>query len=262
MEVICETHGHVAVLTLSRPESRNAWCPAFTEGLTAHFARIEEDDDIRCVVLTGDDRGGAFSAGADLKNEKTHTISGAAEFIGNMPRRARHAINLVADFPKPLVGAVNGYAVGIGCIISYCCDLIVASDRAEWRLPQARLGILPAHGGAARLLPWIGRGLAMRMALGFPLKAEEAYRIGLAQWLVPHADLLTRTMEVAGHIADLPPLSTRMVKESLSQAAGGASLADTALADAYRFFALELTEDKNESHAAWREKRAPVFRGR
>ena len=102
----------------------------------------------------------------------------------------------------------------------------------------------------------------MRMALGFPLKAEEAYRIGLAQWLVPHADLLTRTMEVAGHIADLPPLSTRMVKESLSQAAGGASLADTALADAYRFFALELTEDKNESHAAWREKRAPVFRGR
>ena len=75
----------------------------------------------------------------------------------------------------------------MGCIVTFCCDLLVASERAEWRLPQVALGILPAYGGAVRLARWVGKGHAMRLAMGFPLKADEAYRIGLAQWVVPHA---------------------------------------------------------------------------
>src|SRR6266849_3750966 len=182
---------------------------------------MEDDDQIRCAILTGDEAGGAFSA-----------------------------------------GAVNGYAVGIGCIVTFCCDVLVASDQAEWRLPQAALGILPAYGGSVRLARWVGRGNAMRLALGFPLKAEEAHRIGLAQWVVPHAKLMDKALEVAAHVASLPPLAARLVKESLLRSQDIPNLADASLVDLYRFATLELTEDKAEGHNAWREKRKPTFRGR
>jgi enoyl-CoA hydratase/carnithine racemase len=160
-----------------------------------------------------------------------------------------------------MIAAVNGYAVGIGCIVTYCCDMIVASDRAEWRLPQSGLGIIPAQGGAVRLARWVGKGLAMRAAFGFPLKAEEAYRIGLAQWLVPHDELMARAMDVAEHIASLPPLATRLVKESLNRGMD-VPLSDAVLGDLYRFAMLELTDDKQEAHQAWRERRKPRFKGR
>src|SRR5207244_534605 len=172
--------------------------------------QLEDDHDIRVVILTGDDAGGAFSAGANIKDPKTHTSDSIAAAIEALPKRRRHqAMNLLSDFAKPLVAAVNGYAVGIGCIVTYCCDLIVASERAEWRLPQVALGILPAQGGTVRLARWIGRGQAMKVAMGFPLKAEEAYRVGLAQWLVPHEELMAKAMEVAEDVAALPPVAPR-----------------------------------------------------
>jgi enoyl-CoA hydratase/carnithine racemase len=262
MPLLCERRGAIAILTLSRPEVRNAWCEEFQTGLIQRLPELEADPDIRCVILTGDDEGGAFSAGADLKNPRTHTMDSVASFIRDLPTRRRsHPIPILADFAKPIIAAVNGYAVGIGCIVSYCCDLIVASERAEWRLPQSGLGIIPAQGGATRLVRWVGKGWAMRLAFGFPLKAEEAYRIGLAQWLVSHDALMARTIEVAEHIASLPPLATRLVKESLNRGID-VPLADAALADLYRFAMLELTEDKHEAHQAWREKRKPRFDGR
>jgi enoyl-CoA hydratase/carnithine racemase len=262
MPVHYEKRDHVGIVTLSRPGARNAWGADFNEGLARHFAAMEDDDDIRCVVLTGDEQGGAFSAGANLKDPKTHTQDSAAAFIKSLPKRRDRAFEVLGNFAKPVIGAVNGYAVGIGCIVTFCCDLLVASDRAEWRLPQAALGILPAYGGAVRLARWVGRGRAMKMALGFPLSAEDAYRIGLAQWLVPHAKLMDTAMEVAAHVAALPPLAARLVKESLLRGMDIPNLADAALVDLYRFATLELTEDKAEGHAAWREKRKPAFRGR
>jgi enoyl-CoA hydratase/carnithine racemase len=262
MPVLYDKHDQVGVLTLSRPEARNAWGPDFTEGLAHYLAAMEDDDDIRCAVLTGDDRGGAFSAGANLKNPQTHTLSSTAEFIRSLPKRKDRPFEMLSNFPKPLIGAINGYAIGVGCIVTFCCDLLVASARAEWRLPQVALGILPAYGGSVRLARWVGKGHAMRLALGFPLKADEAYRIGLAQWLVPHAELTAKTMEMAASIAALPPLAAQMAKESLQRGLDIPNLADASLVDLYRFMALEGTEDKNEGHTAWREKRKPVFRGR
>jgi len=262
MPLLLERRGAIAILTLSRPDARNAWCEEFQTGLQQRLPELEADAAVRCVVLTGDEAGGAFSAGADLKNPKTHTMASVGAFIEDLPHRRRdHPINLLADFAKPVIAAVNGYAVGIGCIVTYCCDLIVASDRAEWRLPQAGLGIIPAQGGAVRLARWVGKGLAMRAAFGFPLSAEEAFRTGLAQWLVPHAELMPRALAVAEHIAALPPLSARLVKESLNYGLN-VPQRDAALADLYRFAMLEMTEDKAESHQAWRERRKPVFRGR
>ena len=262
MPVVYEKRGQIGIVTLSRPRARNAWGPDFNEGLARHFAAMEEDDEIRCAVLTGDEAGGAFSAGANLKDPQTHTMASAAEFVKSIAKRRHRAFEVLGGFPKPLVGAVNGYAVGIGCIVTFCCDLLVASERAEWRLPQVKLGILPAYGGAARLARWVGRGHAMRLALGFPLAAEEAHRAGLAQWLVPHGSLMDKAIEVATHLASLPPLAARLTKESLLQGLDIPNLADASLVDLYRFATLELTEDKAEGHAAWREKRAPRFRGR
>lgn len=262
MPLLHEKHGHVAILTLSRPQARNAWGDDYNQGLREILPQLEEDRDIRCVVLTGDDAGGAFSAGANIKDPKTHSTASMADFIEELPRRRRYqAMNLLSDFAKPLVAAVNGYAVGIGCIVTYCCDLIVASERAEWRLPQVGLGILPAQGGTVRLARWIGRGQAMKLAIGFPLKAEEAYRVGLAQWLVPHERLMAQAIEVAEHVAALPPLAARLAKESVNFGLD-VPLREAANADLYRFMALEQTEDKKESHQAWRERRKPQVKGR
>jgi enoyl-CoA hydratase/carnithine racemase len=156
---------------------------------------------------------------------------------------------------------VNGYAIGIGCIVTYCCDMIIAADRAEWRMPQARLGLLPNHAGAARLARWVGKGQAMKVAMGFPMTAEEALRHGLAQWVVPHTELPVQTAAIAEHIAETPPLALRMVKESLNRGLDAGNMAEAAYVDLYRFLALELTDDAREGHSAWREKRLPEIRG-
>ena len=262
MPVRYDKRGPIGIVTLSRPAARNAWGPDFNEGLAHHFAEMEDDDEIRCAILTGDPAGGAFSAGANLKDPKTHTSASVAAFVKSIAKRRARAFEVLGGFPKPLVGAVNGYAVGIGCIVTFCCDLLVASERAEWRLPQVGLGILPAYGGAPRLARWVGQGHAMRLTMGFPLGAAEAYRIGLAQWLVPHERVMDQALEVATHLAALPPLAARLGKESLLRGLDSANLADAALVDLYRFATLELTEDKAEGHAAWREKRRPAFKGR
>lgn len=262
MPLLYEKRGQIAILTLSRPEARNAWNNDLAVGLQQRLPQHEDDPDVRCVILTGDDRGGAFSAGADLKNPRTHSESSVANFIEGLPRRRRSSpIILMSEFAKPIVAAVNGYAIGIGCILTFCCDLIVASERAEWRLPQVALGIMPAQGGALRAARWIGKGLAMRLALGFPLPAAEAYRVGLAQWLVQHDELMTQAMKVADHIASLSPLAARVAKESLNSGLN-VPLDEAAHADLYRFMALEMTEDKTEGHRAWRERRKPDFKGR
>ena len=168
MPVLYEKHDQVGIVTLSRPEARNAWGQDFTDGIAEYLAAMEDDDEIRCAVLTGDDRGGAFSAGANLKNPQTHTLTSTAEFIKSLPKRKDRQFEVLSNFPKPLIAAVNGYAIGVGCIVTFCCDLVLASERAEWRLPQVPLGILPAYGGAVRLARWVGKGHTMRLAMGFP----------------------------------------------------------------------------------------------
>lgn len=262
MPLIIERRGAVGVLTLSRPAARNAWDEDYNEELIRILDEWEDDDEVRAVVLTGDESGGAFSAGANLAPTNAHTTGSPSDFVKSLSKAKRFASNVITDFPKPVVAAVNGYAIGIGCIVSFSCDLIVASEKAEWRMPQVALGILPAHAGAVRLARWVGKGQAMRMAFGFHLGAEEAYRIGLAQWLVPHADIMAKAMEVAEHLASLPSLAARLVKESMTKGQDIPNLRDAALADMYRFYVLELTEDKAEGHSAWRERREPNFQGR
>src|SRR5215467_9921209 len=108
MPLICEKQGSLAILTLSRPEARNAWCSEFLAGFRERLPDLEEDHEVRCVILTGDDKGGAFSAGADLKNPRTHTMDSVAAFLHDLPNRRRaHPIPMLTDFAKPIIAAVN-----------------------------------------------------------------------------------------------------------------------------------------------------------
>src|SRR5260370_34016711 len=159
--------GPTGILTLSRPQARNCWGQDYADGLIRHLDEAADDDEVRSVILTGDEAGGASSAGANLRDPNTHNTRSAEAFLKRMGRARNLPSNLVSDFPKPVIAAVNGYAIGIGCIITFCCDLIMASERAEWRLPQVALGILPNYGGATRVGRSIRKGPAMRAAERF-----------------------------------------------------------------------------------------------
>jgi len=261
MPVFTAREGHVGLITLSRPQKRNAWGQDYNDSLPAIFKDWANDPAIRCVVVTGDEEGGAFSAGADMKNPATHSERTPQEFVETLSTPRSSVSALPDTFSKPVIAAVNGYAIGNGCIFSYSADLIIASERAEWRLPQASLGIMPAYGGALRLARLVGKSNAMRMVLGFPVSAETALNTGLAQWVVPHEQLMIKAMEVAERISALPPLAVRLTKESMNQGLDAGTLANAAIADVYRVSVLERTQDAKEAHSAWREGRAPTFTG-
>jgi len=260
--LLYEKQGNIATVTINRPEKRNAWTTQVSADLIEVFRAMEDDPEVLVTVLTGaGDK--AFSAGADLGNPKTHRVTTAGEHLATVSPRGFAVFNAVTDYPKPVVAAVNGFAVGIGCLITLCCDIILASDNAEFGLPQVPLGIIPAYGGAVRLARYIGRGKAMEMILlGERITAAEAYRVGLANKVVPLIELRPLAYNYAERLAALPPLAVRMAKESLNKGLDVASLKEAAQTDIYRFMLLGQTDDSHEAHRAWRERRKPVFKGK
>ena len=260
--LLYEKHDHIATVTINRPEKRNAWSVRLSEEIIEVFSAMEDDPEVLVTLLTG--KGDqAFSAGADLGDPKTHRVTSVGEHLATVSPRGLPVFNAVTDYPKPVVAAINGFAVGIGCLITLCCDVLLASENAELGLPQVPLGIIPAYGGAVRLARYVGRGKAMEMVLlGERITAAEAYRVGLVNKVVPLPELLPLAYDYAKRLAALPPLAVRMAKESLNKGLDIASLKEAAQVDLYRFMLLGQTEDSREAHQAWREKRKPVFRGR
>lgn len=260
--LIYEKQASIATITINRPEKRNAWTTQLSEDMIDVFSAMEDDPEVLVTILTGKgDK--AFSAGADLGNTKTHKVTTVGEHLASISPRGFPVFNAVADYPKPVVAAINGFAIGIGCLITLCCDILLASDNAELGLPQVPLGILPAYGGAVRLARYVGRGKAMEMVLlGERITAEEAYRVGLVNKVVPLSELMPLAQDYAQRLAALPPLAARMAKESLNKGLDIASLKEAAQTDIYRFMLLGQTEDSHEAHQAWRERRKPVFKGR
>jgi enoyl-CoA hydratase/carnithine racemase len=260
--IIYEKAGPVAMVTFNRPEKHNPWSTQVSEEIVEVFGVMENDPEVVVTILTGKGNK-AFSAGADLANPKTHRVNTAGEHLATVTPRGFAVFNAVTDYPKPVVAAVNGYAIGIGCLITLCCDIILAADNAEFGLPQTPLGIIPAYGGAVRLARYVGRGKAMEMVLlGERITAAEAYRVGLVNKVVPLPELMPLARNYADRLAALPPLAVRMAKESLNKGLDIASLKEAAQADIYRFMLLGQTEDSHEAHQAWREKRKPVFKGK
>ena len=241
-------------ITLNRPEARNALTTTMLGEIAAALAAFAEDEEVRAVVLTGGEK--VFAAGADLREMAEKTVVDVLD-----DPRAGHW-RAIARFPKPLIAAVNGYALGGGCELAMHADIIIAGRGARFGQPEVNLGIIPGAGGTQRLTQLVGKSLAMKLVLsGEFLSGEEALRAGLAAELTEDAETIPRAVELAARIAEKPPLAVRLAKEAVRQASE-ALLAQGLAFERKAFTILFATEDRREGVAAFFEKRKPVFRGR
>jgi enoyl-CoA hydratase len=245
---------HVVLVKLNRPEVRNALNMATRTQLAEHFTALAVDQTVRAIVLTGNDQ--AFAAGADI------TEMADATPVDMMLRNVQRLWAPVAACPKPMIAAVNGFALGGGCELAMHCDIIIAGAGAKFGLPEVRIGIMPGAGGTQRLTRAVGKFQAMRMILtGSMISGDEALRIGLASELVPDEEVLPTALKMATQIALLPPLSVMSIKEVVL--AGQDASLDTALMlERKAMHLLFASEDRKEGVTAFLDKRKPTFKGR
>jgi enoyl-CoA hydratase len=244
----------VAVVRLNRPEVRNALNMAVRRQLAEHFAALGADDVTRCIVITGGDK--VFAAGADLRDMVERTP------VELMMRRSELLWQPIASCPKPVIAAVNGYALGGGCELAMHADIIIAGEGASFGQPEVRVGIMPGAGGTQRLTRAVGKYRAMRMLLtGEPVPARDALAMGLVSEVVPDGEVLDAALRVATTIAALPPLAVMQIKEAVL--AGQDTSVDAALLIERKAFQLLFsTADQKEGMRAFLEKRKPEFHGR
>ncbi len=245
---------HVALLRMNRPEALNALNTATRVELTDHFRQLGEDENVRCIVITGNEK--AFVAGADLKEMAEKCT---AEITLST---ARERWRVIAGCPKPVIAAVNGFALGGGCELAMHADIIIAGENAKFGQPEVRVGIMAGGGGTQRLTRAVGKFKAMKMLLtGEPVSAGEAFEMGLASEVVADELVLDRALEMAATIAALPPLAIRQTKEVVL--AGADCSLDAGLTlERKAFDILFVTEDQKEGMRAFIEKRKPEFKGK
>jgi E-phenylitaconyl-CoA hydratase len=258
MSLRIEIENHIAVVTLDRPKAMNSIDPETRAQLAATWKRIHTDQSIRVVILTGaGDR--AFCTGSDLKK----TMPPAESFAEIMFDRA-DSDHLLAGLTtdKPLICAINGYAMGGGMEIALACDIRIASENAEFALSEVRIGSIPGAGGTQRLPRAVGASDAMLMLLtGDRIDAREALRIGLISKVVPRAELMEAAKAIAQRIAQNAPLAVRAVKRLALQGLD-MPLAAAMESERYVFGLLRDTTDRIEGRVSFQEKRPPNFQGK
>jgi enoyl-CoA hydratase/carnithine racemase len=254
-EVVLERPaGDVALIRLNRPEVRNALNMAVRRRLAEHFTALGADEATRCIVITGSEK--VFAAGADLRDMVERTP------VDMMMRRAEALWQPIASCPKPVIAAVNGYALGGGCELAMHADIIIAGEGASFGQPEVRVGIMPGAGGTQRLTRAVGKYRAMRMLLtGEPVPARDALAMGLVSEVVPDGEVLAAALRVAASIAALPPLAVMQIKEAVL-AGQDASIDAALLIERKAFQLLFSTADQKEGMRAFLEKRKPEFQGR
>jgi len=253
--VVTEKHGEgVAIVRITRPEALNALNLATRQFLADAFTELKEDPDVRCIVLTGDEK--VFAAGADLKEMVD------AEVVEIMLRRTERYWQAISSQPQPVIAAIEGYALGGGLELALICDIIVAAEDAQLGQPEVRVGIMPGAGGSQRLVRAVGKYQAMRLCLtGRPISGREAYDIGLVSVAVPAAEVMATALKMASDIARMPPLAVRSIKEAILQGEN-ASLDAALTLERKAFQLLFATEDRREGMTAFIEKRKPIFKGK
>jgi enoyl-CoA hydratase len=252
--VLVERRGRVAILTMNRPEALNAYNLQLTGELQQALREVDQDTDVGCIVLTG--AGKAFAAGADIKEMAGKDFGQvySEDFITATWEQLTRT-------RKPVIAAVNGFALGGGCEWAMMCDLIFAADTAKFGQPEIRLGVIPGSGGTQRLTRLVGRAVAMDLILtGRTIDAAEALRIGLVSRVYPAAELMEETLKAAELIASYGPLSTMAAKEAVNRAEE-VGLAEGVRFERRIFHALFGTAEQREGMAAFVEKRPAKFHG-
>ena len=246
--------GHVALCRLNRPEARNALSPELMADLAEQIERFDVDSEVRCIVIAGSDE--VFAAGADIG------ALAARQFQDALFHPAAAFWKRVAECRTPLVAAVSGFALGGGCELALICDLIVASETAEFGQPEITLGIIPGGGGTQRLARAVGKQRAMELVLtGRRFDAAEAERMGIVNQVAGKREWLSAALELARRVASRPPLASKLAKQAVL-AADETSLS-AGLEHERRLYELAMaTEDRVEGMQAFLEKRRPDYRGR
>lgn len=247
------SEGAVAHIQLNRPEALNALNPKMMSELGESLRQMDDDDSIKVVVISGNEK--AFAAGADIKQmaDKNAVEMYMADQLD--------PLDSIRKMKKPVIAAVNGFALGGGCELAMLCDMIIASETAQFGQPEIKIGVIPGAGGTQRLTRAVGKALAMEMILtGRFISAEEAFRAGLVNKVVPEGSCLEEALELARQIAVMPPLAVRMAKEAVLKAFE-MPLEEGLQFERKNFYFLFATQDQKEGMKAFMEKRKARFKG-
>ncbi len=255
--VLCEKRDGIAYVTINRPKVLNALNTPTWKDMRAAFEDARDDPSVRGVILTGAGNK-AFVAGADI-SELAHYTAFEAE---QSSRFGQEVLDVIENLGKPVVAAINGFALGGGCETAMACTIRIATDGAKFGQPEVALGLIPGGGGTQRLPRLVGKGRALQLILsGETISAQEAYRIGLVNEVVPAAELIPRAEAILKRIASNAPIAIKLALEATNKGLE-TSQSEGVLLEAAYFGLCAATDDKKEGTTAFLEKRVPQFQGR
>ena len=255
--LLLERDGAVAIVTINRPQVLNALNAQTLDDLRRAILDLKRDDSVRVVVLTGAGEK-AFVAGADINELAVQTPTSGREHA----LAGQHVFDLVENMGKPVIAAINGYALGGGCELAMACTLRLAADTAKVGQPEISLGLIPGYAGTQRLPRLVGKGRAMELILtGTPIGADDALRIGLVNRVVPAAELMASARALAQQLARSAPIAMRYIINAVNKGAE-MPFAEASQYEATLFGLVASTDDMREGTAAFLQKRKPEFKGR
>jgi enoyl-CoA hydratase len=255
--LLIERDEAMAIVTINRPKVLNALNTQTLDELRRAILELKQDDGVRVVILTGAGEK-AFVAGADINELAVQTPTAGREHA----LTGQHVFDLIENMGKPVIAAINGYALGGGCELAMACTLRLAADTAKLGQPEIALGLIPGYAGTQRLPRLVGKGRAMEMILtGAPMAADEAQRIGLVNRVVPAADLMAEARTLAAQLAKSAPIAMRYIITAVNKGVE-IPFAEACQYEATLFGLVASTDDMKEGTTAFLEKRKAAFTGR
>ncbi len=252
--ILTETEEQIGIVRLNRPQVLNALSHELMDELVKALEEFDRDDNVRVIILTGNEK--AFAAGADIKEMAEETT------IGIMLKDRFATWDRIRSIKKPIVAAVSGFTFGGGCELVMNCDIIIASETAQFGQPEINIGVIPGAGGTQRLTRVVGKHKAMEMILtGRPITAQEAHALGLVNKILPVELYLDEAKAIAREIAKKSPVAVRLAKEAVLKTFD-TSISEGLQFERKNFYLLFSSEDQKEGMRAFMEKRPAQFSGR